>query len=58
VKTRDSDRVKPVSIGKIQDIDTKKYQQNLQNVLEQLLDALDISWEEIKGMKKFDAFGI
>jgi len=58
VKTRDAERVKPVSIGKIEDLDTKKYEQNLQNVLEQLLDALDINWEEIKGMKRLDAFGI
>jgi len=58
VKTRDSSRVKPISITEIQDIDTKKYHENLQNVLEQLLDALNISWEEVKGMKKLDAFGI
>ncbi len=58
VKTRDTEKVRPVALGKIENIDVKKYQQNLQNVLEQLLDALDIKWEEIKGMKKLDAFGI
>ncbi|MBN2156403.1 MAG: DNA-directed DNA polymerase I [Candidatus Lokiarchaeota archaeon] len=58
VKTRDSEHVKPVSLASIQDIDVKKYQENLQNVLEQLLDALDINWEEIKGTKKLDAFGL
>jgi DNA polymerase I len=58
VKTRDTTRVKPISIAEVQDVDTKKYQENLQNVLEQLLDALDISWDEVKGMKKLDAFGI
>jgi DNA polymerase I len=58
VKTRDKARVKPVSIATVQDINIKKYQDNLQNVLEQLLDALDISWDEILGTKKLDVFGL
>lgn len=58
VKTRDTARVKPISIASIQDIDTKKYQENLQNVLEQLLDALDITWDEVRGTKKLDNFGL
>jgi len=37
-------------------IDTKKYRELLQSALEQVMDALGISFEEIKGIKKMDSF--
>ena len=43
-------------MAKLQDIDTTKYKELLTPALEQVLDALDISFEEIKGIKKMDAF--
>ena len=43
-------------MAKLQDIDTKKYKELLTSALEQVLDALGISFEEIIGIKKMDAF--
>ena len=56
VKTRDSDGVKPLELAKLEDIDGKAYQNLLKTAVEQLLDALGISYEEIKGIKKMDSF--
>ncbi len=56
IKAKNKDGVKPLSMAKIQDINIKKYKQLLENTFEQLLDALDISLEELKGAKKLDSF--
>jgi len=56
VKTRDSDGVKPLELVKLEDIDGKAYRNLLKTAVEQLLDALGISYEEIKGIKKMDSF--
>jgi DNA polymerase I len=56
VKTKTSDGAKVTEIAKLQDIDTKKYKELLRSALEQVLDALGISYEEIKGIKKMDSF--
>ena len=56
VKTRDSVGVKPVELAKLEDIDGKAYRNLLKNAVEQLLDALGISYEEIRGIKKMDSF--
>lgn len=56
VKTRDSEGVKPVELAKLEDIDGKAYRNLLKNAVEQLLDALGISYEEIRGIKKMDSF--
>jgi hypothetical protein len=42
--------------AKFQDINSKKYRDLLKSALEQVLDALGITFEEIKGIKKMDAF--
>ena len=56
IKSKGSIGAKAIELAKLQDINTKKYQELLQSALEQLLDALGISFEEIKGIKKMDAF--
>ena len=43
-------------MANLQDIDTNKYKELLQSALEQVLDALGITFEEIKGIKKLDSF--
>jgi DNA polymerase I len=61
VKTRDTDGAKPIYKDMrpdISDINTDKYEENMQKVFEQLLDALDITWGEIKGATRLDSFGI
>jgi len=56
IKSKGKAGAKVVEIAKLQDIDPKKYQELLKSALEQVLDALGISFEEIKGIKKMDAF--
>ncbi|TFF88751.1 MAG: hypothetical protein EU548_08465 [Promethearchaeota archaeon] len=56
VKTKTTDGAKVIDIAKLQDLDVKKYKELLRSALEQVLDALGISYEEIKGIKKMDAF--
>jgi len=56
VKTKGIIGAKAIELAKLQDIDTKKYKELLQSALEQVLDALGITFEEIKGIKKMDAF--
>jgi len=56
IKTKGSGGAKALELAKLQDIDTAKYRELLKSALEQVLDALGISFEEIKGIKKMDAF--
>ena len=56
VKTKGAAGAKAIELAKLQDIDPKKYRELLQSALEQVLDALGITFEEIKGIKKMDAF--
>ncbi|MFW9988309.1 MAG: DNA-directed DNA polymerase I, partial [Candidatus Odinarchaeota archaeon] len=56
IKSKGSIGAKAIELAKLQDIDTKKYKDLLISALEQVLDALGITYEEIKGIKKMDAF--
>ncbi|MFX0032990.1 MAG: DNA-directed DNA polymerase I [Candidatus Hermodarchaeota archaeon] len=56
VLTRGNIGAKAKQIANLQDIDSKKYKERLQSALEQILDALGISYDEIRGIKRIDAF--
>ncbi|MFX1288581.1 MAG: DNA-directed DNA polymerase I [Promethearchaeota archaeon] len=56
IKSKGPIGAKVIEMANLQDIDSKKYRELLKSALEQVLDALDISFEEIKGIKKMDAF--
>ena len=56
IKSKGGSGTKVLELAKLQDIDIKKYKELLKSALEQVLDALDISFEEIKGIKKMDTF--
>lgn len=56
IKSKGNIGAKALELAKLQDIDTKKYRELLISALEQVLDALGITYEEIKGIKKMDAF--
>ncbi|MFX0188653.1 MAG: DNA-directed DNA polymerase I [Candidatus Hodarchaeota archaeon] len=56
IKSKGPIGAKALELAKLQDIDIKKYRELLQSALEQVLDALGISFEEIKGIKRMDAF--
>ena len=56
IKSKGGSGVKALELAKLQDIDPKKYRDLMKSALEQVLDALGISFEEIRGIKKMDAF--
>jgi DNA polymerase I len=56
IKSKGIIGAKALELAKLQDIDTKKYKELLISALEQVLDALGITYEEIKGIKRMDAF--
>jgi len=56
IKSKGSIGAKAIELAKLQDIDTNKYKELLKSALEQVLDALGITFEEIRGIKKMDAF--
>ena len=56
IKSKGPIGAKVMEHAKLQDINSKKYRDLLKSALEQVLDALGISFEEIKGIKKMDAF--
>ena len=56
IKSKGTIGAKAIELAKLQDVDTKKYRELLMSALEQVLDALGITYDEIKGIKKMDAF--
>ena len=56
IKSKGALGAKVIEMARLQDIDPQKYRELLKSALEQVLDALDISFEEISGIKKMDAF--
>jgi DNA polymerase I len=56
IKSKGQNGAKAIELANLQDIDTKKYKELLTSALEQVFDALGITFEEIKGIKKMDAF--
>ena len=56
IKIKGKSGARVLEIAKLQDIDPKKYHELLKSALEQVLDALGITFEEIRGIKKMDAF--
>jgi len=56
IKTRTQEKVKPINQAKINDIDYKKYKELVRSAFEQVLDALNIDYEEILGTIKLSSF--
>jgi DNA polymerase I len=56
IKSKGPLGAKVIEMAKLTDINSQKYRELLKSALEQVLDALDISFEEISGIKKMDAF--
>jgi len=56
VKTKGGIGAKALELAKLQDIDAKKYRELLRSALEQVLDALGITFDEIGGIRKMDSF--
>ncbi len=49
VKTSDPNGVKPVQLARIDEVDTKKYVEYLENTLEQVLEAFGLNFEQLRG---------
>src|SRR5215467_7919156 len=48
--------VKPVKLASLQEIDVGKYTEYIRSTFEQVLDALEIDYEELTGAKKLESF--
>ncbi|MEZ0345383.1 MAG: DNA-directed DNA polymerase I [Infirmifilum sp.] len=56
IKTRDKQGVKHVQLARIDEIDVEKYLEVMKTTLEQVLDALEISFDELLGVQSIDEF--
>jgi len=56
VKVIGEQGVKPVQLAKIDDIDIQKYMDYLRSTFEQVLDSLEIEFEDLVGVKKLESF--
>jgi DNA polymerase I len=56
VKTRSPPYVKPVSLASVDEIDVDKYLEYARSMFDQMLDALDFSFDEIMGTTTLDLF--
>ncbi|MHA1785772.1 MAG: DNA-directed DNA polymerase I [Candidatus Helarchaeota archaeon] len=56
VKTRDADGVKPIGIASVKDIDYNTYKKAFESIFEQVLDALEIDFNELTGKRTLDHF--
>ena len=48
--------VKPVSMASINEIDSQKYMDYIDSTFDQVFDAMDIDFQELKGTKKLEKF--
>jgi len=48
--------VKPVQVASIDEVDVRKYVEYLDSTFEQVLDALEINFQELIGTKRLDSF--
>ncbi len=56
VKTKNPPYVKPVELAKVEEVDVEKYIEYAHSMFDQMLDALDFSFEEIMGATTLDLF--
>ncbi len=56
VKVKSKDGVKPVELAKLGEIDIEKYIETVKSTFEQVLQAMNIKWEEIEGTIMLEAF--
>jgi DNA polymerase I len=56
VKVTGKEGVKPVQLARIDEIDVEKYVGHIQSTFGQVLDALDIEFDEIVGVKRLEFF--
>lgn len=56
VKTRNYEGVKPLEIANLNDIDTDKYKEAIESTFDQVLDSLNIEFNEVMGIRKLSDY--
>ena len=56
MKTKTPPFVKPVELAKVEEVDVDKYLEYARSMFDQMLDALDFSFDEIMGATTLDFF--
>ena len=56
VKVRGKDGVKPIQLARLLEVDVEKYIEHVKSSFEQVLTAISISWDEIIGASRLEAF--
>ncbi|MEM4499711.1 MAG: DNA-directed DNA polymerase I [Sulfolobales archaeon] len=56
VKVRSKDKVKPIQLAKVDDIDIDSYLDYVKSILEQVLIPFSITWDDIAGTVKLETF--
>jgi len=56
VKIKSGPGVRPLELAKLSEVDIDKYKEYIQSTFEQILDAFEISFEEIIGLRKISEF--
>ncbi len=56
VKVKNREGVKPVQLAKLNEIDIDKYTEALKSTFDQILQSINIDWEEIAGMARLESF--
>lgn len=56
VKVRGKEGVKPIQLARLPEVDFDKYIEAMKSIFEQLLAALNITWDEALGSSRLEAF--
>ncbi|AEM39573.1 DNA polymerase B region [Pyrolobus fumarii 1A] len=56
VKVRSKDKVKAIQLAKLHEVDTDEYIKTVRTAFEQVLGAIGMSWDDIVGSTKLEAF--
>ncbi len=56
VKTKTGEGVKPVQLARLLEVDIDKYVEYMRSTFEQILRVLNITWDDISGSKRLEAF--
>ncbi|MEM0505273.1 MAG: DNA-directed DNA polymerase I [Sulfolobales archaeon] len=56
VKVRSKDKVKAIQLAKVDDVDVESYLDYVKSILEQVLIPFSITWDDIAGTAKLEAF--
>ena len=56
VKVKTKEGVKPIQLARLIEVDVDKYLEHVKSTFEQVLKAFNLSWDEVVGSYRLDAF--